>query len=275
MNGPEKDDALVSVLKDSYSELLEAAPPVGAVTESAARRRRTRITAGVGVAAVLTVASLVGGIYATESDDGDGSTVAAPGDGEVQVLEAPSPLETFASSTVRHWLAHADAVVVVRAGEESEGNTVDVADGSGSAITGRDVVMQVQKVVWLAGDNVTLPKDFVVATAGWIDDGTGRQPLAYGEMPRMEQGNTYLMAIYSERPCTQGSDWAPLGSEAVWAVSDGIVGFGESAGHEVSGDQGQAEPGSFEAEMLDHSVDEVAKTMSVEAARIQLTAPTC
>lgn len=229
-----------------------------AVTRPVARRRRYLGIGGVAVAA--TVATVV----SVSPWSGPPETV-HPGS------TAPVGLERWASQTIEDWVSGGDLVVTVTVEGDGNGRSEASDDASGDEFVERVVTLKVDQQVWrsLAVDRI--PSRVVVPWGSWRVGPDGVQsPLWRGEVaPNMVAGHTYLVALRltscSADP-TAPTSWRILGSDAVWAADDGVVGRGESGGASVNGQASQTTLGTFERRMLNQPIAAVEAQLATQSA---------
>lgn len=240
----------------------------------ATRRRRSRTA--VAVTGAVAVAALGGALLPQlgQPDDGGAPAVATP-----VVIGRGDALETYSSWTARDWVERAEVVAVVNVTGERRGTSTGAGDGTGDQFVERWVTLGVERQLWkrAGGPALTSGSTLEVSASGWVARADGSTaPLAYGGMPRLEVGHTYVVALLArvcETDATEAASWSALGSGAVIPADDGVLGFGESEGRIVAGDVDQTTLGSLERQLLGDGADAVAAALDAVPADVPSLAP--
>jgi hypothetical protein len=260
--GAEGQDDFASRLHVAYENIpRQFDVEVDAVTERvASRRRRRRVAvACVGVAAVG-----VGGWVGWSQAVGTGSsgTTAA-------VVVTPSQIERYSSATAADWVRYADVVAVVTVQGEQRGDTSSLGDSSGESVIARSVTLRVVRELWQQSGSPELGRgdDVTVSAAGWVQSSDGTLTrMAMQQIPRLEEGHTYVVALKATCPSTATTVWQTLGSNAIIPDDGNRLGYGESEGREVSGDEDQSLPGTLERQVLGSQPDAIRKELLAASA---------
>lgn len=238
-------DRMVSSLKEAY-HALPVEVRSSQTVQFAVRRRRRRALLSVTV-----ILLLAAGAFSVSHGKLSGSA----GKNDVRVV-AQAQSERWPSSTLTDWMDEADGVVIaVVTGEERAKEMPSSTHDE--RVIGRSVALRVENVLWKRPGSEISPH-LSLAAMGWVTGGDNASliPLAAPRTPRLEVGNSYVIALQSVQ-CgdakslhPSASAWTPLGGEAIWPISGDRIGYGESEGRRVAGDTDQVAHGSFEADML-------------------------
>lgn len=241
-------DPLIPQLQDAYLRL----PTYVGSSEDVRRAAHTRLKrrAALGVVAFVAFAGIGAGV---------GREVLTAESPQASLLVLGSASERWADVHARDWLRSADVVVVAIVADQHQEGNASASDGSGDVIVRRTVDLHIQRSLW-SRPGAHVPALVTVQASGWMSRGEGSElwRIAIAQTPRLEIGNAYLIALRTTSCSNAATDddtggdlgWSTLGSDAIWAVKDGRIGYGESEGKTVAGNPSQAAPGSFEAKMI-------------------------
>ncbi len=166
----------------------------------------------------------------------------------------------FASASAQDWTRNSDWVAEVAVtAEHPTAEVHGTEEGEGLVVT-REVELTVQRVLWQrTAPAHELPRQLSLWAAGWTksaESSSTLTPLAFEGEPRLEIGHRYVVAlVWVPRACSSGdgaepAHWSALGSGAVIPFDEGKLGYGESEGRTVAGDEDQAQPRTLERELL-------------------------
>lgn len=253
------DHEVTRMLNRRADEVPDTHAPVSEVIaagRATQRKNRHRATA----AGVALAASVVGSVVVQQATTGGTGTtgerpsVAAP---QPRVIEGGNALQRWADWSAADWVRTSDYIVVAHA--VSEQALPDREEGGGSIE--RSVELDIKQVVWSRPNpSRPLPPTVSVTAFGWTDDNI---PLAWSKTPRIEPGHDYVLAlVWTPARCAPGdpaepAQWTPLGSNAVLPFDSARIGYGESEGRLVVGDEDQASAGTLELRLLGESLTEL------------------
>lgn len=253
------DQEVTRLLNRRADEVPDTHAPVAEVIaagHAAQRKNRRRYTAAV----VALAASVVGGVVVQQATTGGTGTpserplVAAP---EPRVIAGGNGLQRWSDWTAADWVRTSDYVVVASA--VSEQALPEREEGGGSVE--RSVELDIEQVVWSRpSPSRPLPPTVTLTAFGWTDDNI---PLALSGTPRIEPGHDYVVGlVWMPAQCSPGdpaepAQWTPLGSNAVLPFDNARIGYGESEGRLVAGDEDQASAGTLELRLLGQSLTEL------------------
>jgi hypothetical protein len=197
-------------------------------------RTRTRIAAAIGVIAAASVTGIAVAAIATPATGFDTQAATEPG---VMLGHGSDHLP---SVTAADWVTYADHVVVVEAlSEEALAPTAEDLE-RGEGIIGRTVALSIEEVLWSReGAAVAAPATWEYSGLGWhFDEGdvTDTVEMALHDLPRVEVGHRYVMAIRWEKAvCDEDGEytraqWRGLGEGSEIPYDDDTIGNGESEG---------------------------------------------
>ncbi|GAA2149889.1 hypothetical protein [Glycomyces algeriensis] len=197
-------------------------------------RTRTRIAAAIGVIAAASVTGIAVAAIATPATGLDTQAATEPG---VMLGHGSDHLP---SVTAADWVTYADHVVVVEAlSEEVLAPTAEDLE-RGEGIIGRTVALSIEEVLWSReGAAVAAPATWEYSGLGWhFDEGdvTDTVEMALHDLPRVEVGHRYVMAIRWEKAvCDEDGEytraqWRGLGEGSEIPYDDDTIGNGESEG---------------------------------------------
>lgn len=250
MPSDEADD-MVRNLKRVYSDMPQQFAVDSDVVRSAVSARRGRRRSIAAVTVGLTVVASVGVLaWQLPSEQ--------PSAGAESILIQSSALELYASSTASDWVRNADVAVLAKVTDEESGPATSVGDGSGDKFMVRSVTIEVLQQLWGRAGLPDLDDggSIEISAPGTVvrDDGSVSK-LAVRSQPRLEIGNSYVLALVCEPSLSGGGpSWVTLGTGAVIPFEAGVLGNGESEGRPVSGDIDQTLPNSLERDTLGEGV---------------------
>ncbi|MET8346211.1 hypothetical protein [Streptomyces microflavus] len=184
--------------------------------------------------ALVAVAAMAGVVVAQEQR-GDTDDGGAP----ESILVAHGK-DRRPSLTAEDWVTYADHVVVATAVAERETPPAQIEIDRGEGLTGREVTLRIDRVVWSREGAVEpAPTEWKRASVGWQfseGDTANRTKMAMEDQPRVEAGHRYILALdWEEATCSPGDEpepaqWRTLGEGAVVPFDDQIIGRGEMEG---------------------------------------------
>jgi len=235
------------------------------------RRRAIQVVSGAAAVAVIAV-----GVFILGPSVGGSSNLAAQQGTQptqVDVISFEQGMQRFASWSAEDWTQNSDwaAEVLVVAEHPTE------EDQTSGSVVPREVELAVQRVVWQrAVPAHELPQRLSLEAAGWTKSGEGGStltPRAFEGEPRMEIGHSYVVAlVWVPRACSPGdaaeaAHWSTLGAGTVIPYDEGRLGYGESEGRTVSGDEDQAQPRTLERELLGRDASTLKEKLTSAPAK--------
>ncbi|MER7048392.1 hypothetical protein ABT391_26465 [Streptomyces jumonjinensis] len=203
----------------------------------------------------------------------DGQGEARRGDGETVLIAEGK--DRRPSQTAEDWVTYADHVVVVTAVSERETPPALIEIERGEGLTGREVTLRVDEVVWSRGGAPrAAPAEWKRASTGWRFTGgstSNRTKMAMRDQPRVETGHRYILALdWEEAKCSPGDEpepaqWHTLGEGAVVPYDNNTIGEGEMEGRHLQATQPRAETGPdmrLEDQLAGLSADDLAKALN-------------
>lgn len=174
------------------------------------------------------------------------------------------------SQTLSDWVTYADyiAVVTVQTDSLREPTKTEVKRGEGSML--RDLVMSVDEVLWTAPNAAAkLPTaiEWTAIGSAFSNGGKDTVRLAIRDTPRLEQGHSYILALYRHpEVCSEGDEqkpyWDGLGAGSVVPYDSRSIGQGESAGSAQTVAKAADQVGSVEAKFAGQDAGSLAKALS-------------
>ena len=155
--------------------------------------------------------------------------------------------DRFPSATAADWVTYADHVVKVTVTSSTNISPPRSEIAAGEGVILRDLVLTVDRVVWSSPNPARpAPKSLHWTAFGWLFKGDPSDPASRTEMsgedaPRLELGESYLMAIeWEPARCSPGDDkvpamWQGLGGDSTIPFSTDVLGTGELMGRQVDG----------------------------------------
>jgi hypothetical protein len=196
-------------------------------------RIRTRIAAAAGVIAAASVTGII--VAAIAAPAADPETTASPA--EVMLGQGSDHLP---SVTASDWVTYADHVIVVEAVSERAIPPTAAELERGEGIIGRVVSLTVEEVLWSReGASTPAPATWEYSGLGWYfdeGDATDAAEMALLDLPRVEVGHQYVMAVRWERAvCDEDGEytkaqWRGLGEGSEIPYDGDTIGNGESEG---------------------------------------------
>jgi hypothetical protein len=198
-------------------------------------RIRTRIAAAAGIIAAASVTGIIVAAIAAPAERPEDQ--AAPASDEVMLGQGSDHLP---SVTATDWVTYADYVIVVDAvSEKAIAPTAEEIE-RGEGVIGRVISLTVEDVLWTReGATHAAPATWEYSGLGWaFSDGNTADPveMAFHDLPRIEVGHQYVMAIRWEAAvCDEDGEYTPamwrgLGEGSEIPYDDGTLGKGESEG---------------------------------------------
>jgi len=198
-------------------------------------RTRNRIAAVAGIIAAATVTGIIVAAIAAPAADPDTQGTAASQ--EVLLGQGSDHLPSVSATD---WVTYADHVIVVEAVAEQ---AIPPSAGElerGEGIIGRVVSLTVEDVLWSReGATQAAPATWEYSGLGWAfadGDTTSTVEMALLDLPRVEVGHQYVMAIRWEAAiCDEDGEytraqWRGLGEGSEIPYDDNTLGNGESEG---------------------------------------------
>lgn len=171
----------------------------------------------------------------------------------------------YPNTTASDWVTYADHVVVVTATSDRAVPPDEEDRKNEEGYVHRKAMLRVDEVIWSREDasHAAPEGEFEWDAWGWALQDGERLPMASEDVPRVEVGHTYVMAIAWEPTLDDGHDYVPahwiaLGSDAVIPYDDGVIGKGELAGrvHNSASPLPASDPNfSLEDEMAGESTE--------------------
>lgn len=96
---------------------------------------------------------------------------------------------------LRDWVSYADAIAVVRVVDERRTGSDAEDRKNGEGLIGRDVVVEVDEVLWRRPTSQELPSTFSFGHTGWLFHGDEEVPMGVDGAARLTVGDTYLMPL--------------------------------------------------------------------------------
>jgi hypothetical protein len=198
---------------------------------------RNRIAAAAGIIAAASVTGIIVAAIAAPAADPDTQGAAAEPRPEVMLGQGSDHLP---SVTATDWVTYADHVIVVEAVEEQAiPPTADELE-RGEGVIGRVVSLTVEDVLWSReGATRAAPATWEYSGLGWYfaeGDTTAAVEMALHDLPRVEVGHQYVMAIRWEKAvCDEDGEytraqWRGLGEGSEIPYDDNTIGNGEPEG---------------------------------------------
>ncbi|MDA1361394.1 hypothetical protein O1R50_17335 [Glycomyces luteolus] len=197
---------------------------------------RTRIAAAAGI---IAAASVTGIIVAAIAAPAGGSSTQGAAESQPEVMLGQGG-DHLPSVTAADWVTYADHVVVVEAVEEQAIAPTAEELERGEGIIGRIVSLTVEDVLWSReGAAQAAPATWEYSGLGWYfadGDTTNTVEMALIDLPRIEVGHQYVMAIRWEKAvCDEDGEytraqWRGLGEGSEIPYDGGTIGNGESEG---------------------------------------------
>lgn len=180
---------------------------------------RTRAAALLGAALVV---PLVAACSGASSPGSAGSSAATA---NVEIIDT---LAAFTAKTLVDWKSLGDAIAIVDITDSHADNSAAGDPTENGGTYGRIADVMVDDVLWERDDTThALPTRFSMRVWGWVAHGNAQQAIVARGEPRLETGNTYLIAFAKFK-----TGWAPLGDGAEVPFDNGVVGQGEWAGRD-------------------------------------------
>ncbi|MFG3340918.1 hypothetical protein [Glycomyces sp. NPDC048151] len=199
-------------------------------------RNRIRIAAAAGIIAAASVTGIVIASIAAPAGGSDPQGV-AEAQPEVMLGDGSDHLPSL---TAADWVTYADHVVVVEAVEEQAIAPTAEELERGEGVIGRIISLTVEDVLWSReGATQAAPATWEYSGLGWyfVDgDLDNAVEMAFLELPRIEVGHQYVMAIRWEKAvCDEDGEytraqWRGLGEGSEIPYDGGTLGNGESEG---------------------------------------------
>jgi hypothetical protein len=199
-------------------------------------RTRNRIAAAVGIIAAASATGIIVAAIAAPAARPDGQETAAPAS-EVMLGQGSDHLP---SVTASDWVTYADHVIVVEAVSEKAiaPSAEEVERGEG--VIGRIISLTVEDVLWTReGATHAAPATWDYSGLGWAfsdGDTAAAVEMAFHDLPRIEVGHQYVMAIRWEAAvCDEDGEYTPamwrgLGEGSEIPYDGDTIGNGESEG---------------------------------------------
>jgi hypothetical protein len=199
-------------------------------------RNRTRIAAAAGIIAAASVTGIIVAALAAPAADPD-AQVTAESPSEVMLGQGSDHLPSI---TATDWVTYADHVIVVEAVSEQAISPTPEELERGEGVIGRIVSLTVEDVLWSReGAPQAAPATWEYSGLGWyFDEGdtTDTVEMALLDLPRVEVGHQYVMAVRWERAvCDEDGEytkaqWRGLGEGSEIPYDGDTIGNGESEG---------------------------------------------
>jgi hypothetical protein len=180
--------------------------------------------------------------------------------------------DRYPSTSASDWVTYADFAAVVTVAAEESGSPNDEELERGEGDIDRAVVFSVDSVVWQKEGASAAPTDLEYAALGWQfggGDAEARRPMISEDRPRLEVGETYVMAFaWQPRVCYEGDGvipghWNGLGYGSVLPYADETVGVGEFAGDQRSLEEAQKAAESLPTDSI------AAQTVGQDASAVR------
>ena len=199
-------------------------------------RTRNRIAAAAGIIAAASVTGIIVAAFAAPAADPNVQGT-AESSSEVMLGEGSDHLPSI---TAADWVTYADHVIVVEAVSEQAISPTAEELERGEGVIGRIVSLTVEDVLWSReGASTPAPAAWDYSGLGWyFDEGdtTDTVEMALLDLPRVEVGHQYVMAIRWEKAvCDEDGEytraqWRGLGEGSEIPFDDDTIGNGESEG---------------------------------------------
>jgi hypothetical protein len=198
-------------------------------------RTRNRIAAAAGIIAAASVTGIIVAAIAAPAARPDDQ--AAPATEAIMLGQGSDHLP---SVTASDWVTYADHVIVVEALSERAipPSAEEVERGEG--VIGRIISLTVEDVLWTRdGATHAAPATWDYSGLGWAfsdGDTAAAVEMAFHDLPRIEVGHQYVMAVRWEAAvCDEDGEYTPamwrgLGEGSEIPYDGDILGNGESEG---------------------------------------------
>ena len=198
-------------------------------------RTRNRIAAAAGIIAAASVTGIIVAAMAAPAARSDDQ--AAPATEAIMLGQGSDHLP---SVTASDWVTYADHVIVVEAVTEQAiaPSAEEVERGEG--VIGRIISLTIEDVLWTRdGATHAAPATWEYSGLGWAfsdGDTAAAVEMAFHDLPRIEVGHRYVMAVRWEAAvCDEDGEYTPamwrgLGEGSEIPYDGDILGNGESEG---------------------------------------------
>jgi hypothetical protein len=198
-------------------------------------RTRNRIAAAAGIIAAASVTGII--VAAISAPAARPDDQAAPATEAIMLGQGSDHLP---SVTASDWVTYADHVIVVEAVSEQAipPSAEEVERGEG--VIGRIISLTIEDVLWTRdGATHAAPATWDYSGLGWAfsdGDTAAAVEMAFHDLPRIEVGHQYVMAVRWEAAvCDEDGEYTPamwrgLGEGSEIPYDGDILGNGESEG---------------------------------------------
>lgn len=182
------------------------------------------------------------------------SACGTDGPGEERLSPSGASSLLLPAATATDLVSYGDHVLVVTVTTDREMPLSPEEARRGEGLILREVTLRVDKALWTRPGAQPAPETITSTASGWtVHEGNKRKRLTTQGFPRLEMGNTYLVAVYrAQERGYAPDDWMPF---LIFPYNDGEIGRGDQSGGRpawLTGELAAAhgKPGAWLADLL-------------------------